>query len=135
MRTAGSADSAEVVGGERAFVVRCLTTPEADDAAMLRLAALADEPLWAWHAHKTLANGLWRQVQRLSRQYVRDLATTLATHESAPAPQLIALTLAAAATVESGWTTHWRELVAGLRRHEHQDVRLAALNTFTSRES
>jgi hypothetical protein len=42
--------------------------------------------------------------------------------------------LAAAAGDESGWPVHWRELVAALRTHDHPDVRLAALDTFTSRE-
>jgi hypothetical protein len=103
-----------------------------DEAPLVRLAALADEPLWAWHAHSALADVVGAKVSRLPQAYLHDLAAGLATRS--PAAVLLALAIAAAAGAESGWPTHWRELVAGLRTHDHPDVRLAALDTFTSRE-
>lgn len=105
-----------------------------DDEPLLRLAALADEPLWAWHAHAALTGVLRTKVSRLPQRHLHDLAAALAAHAPAPAPQLLALAITAAAGPESGWPTHWRELLAALRDHDHQDVRLAALDTFTSSE-
>jgi len=41
---------------------------------------------------------------------------------------------AGVAAAEAGWPPAWRDLVRGLRTHADADVRLAALDTFTSQE-
>jgi hypothetical protein len=137
---AAAARLADVLAADRTLrrpainLAAAALTFESDDAPMLRLAALADEPQWAWHAHTAFGNAVRRKVSRLPQPYLHDLAMMLAARSPAPAPQLLALALAAAAGDESGWPAHWRELVAALRTHDHPDVRLAALDTFTSRE-
>ena len=104
-----------------------------DREAVHRVVAMADSPLWAWHAHTAFGDSVRRKVNRLPQAYLHDLAAGLV-DGPAPAAPLLALAIATAAGDRSGWPPRWRELVTGLRTHEDQDVRSAALDTFTSPE-
>ncbi|MGH3877428.1 MAG: hypothetical protein ACRDSK_10390, partial [Actinophytocola sp.] len=101
--------------------------PDGDGvAALRRVAALADEPRWAWRAHRAV---LWRlsgRVAKLPQAHLYDLATA--------ADPLLGLAIASQAGPEAGWPTHWRAFVTGLRDHADPDVRLTALDTYTTRE-
>ncbi len=107
---------------------------EGDVRALLRVAELADSPIWAWHAHHALRAALDNRVRRLPQPYLHEAATTLAAHPAAPAAQLLAVAIASCAGPEGGWPPHWRELVADLRHHPDPDARLAALDTFMAVE-
>ncbi|WP_291419071.1 hypothetical protein, partial [Actinophytocola sp.] len=101
--------------------------PGADGPAALgRVADLADEPRWAWQAHRAVQRRLSGRVAKLPQAHLYELAT-----RTTP---LLALAIASRAGPEAGWPAHWRELVTGLREHEDADVRLTALDTFTTRE-
>lgn len=106
----------------------------ADLDGLRRAAELADRPLWAWHAHHTLRTIAAQRVARLPQARLLHLATTLADDGPVPSGPLLALALAEAAGREAGWPAQWRDLVRGLREHQDTDVRLAALDTFTSPE-
>lgn len=109
--------------------------PTADDTtALLRVTELADTPLWAWHAHHALRDAVSQRMARIPQNHLHNLATTLATHPTSPAAQLLAVAIASHAGTETGWPPHWLELIANLRHHPHADVRLAALDTFTTTE-
>jgi hypothetical protein len=109
--------------------------PTADDtAALLRVAELADTPLWAWHAHHALRDAVSQRVARIPQHHLHNLATTLATQPTSPAAPLLAIAIASRAGTEAGWPPHWRALIATLRHHPDTDVRLAALDTFTTTE-
>jgi hypothetical protein len=104
-----------------------------DVVPLLRLAELADEPSWAWQAHAALNNALWTRVDRLPESRWFGLANALVARP-APAPRLLAVAIVGAAGARLGWSPQWRELLADLRAQDDPDVRLAALNTFTSVE-
>lgn len=116
-----------------AFAVE-LEVTGADLTGLRHLAALANQPIWAWHAHHALRAVLARQVARLSPDRLRALAETLAAEDPAPAAPLLAVAITGVTAVEAGWPPPWRDLVRGLRTHADADVRLAALDTFTSQE-
>ncbi|HEX2132615.1 MAG TPA: hypothetical protein VHH15_13755 [Actinophytocola sp.] len=105
-----------------------------DEQRLLRLTELADETIWAWHAHHALRVRVRQRAARLPRPYLHGLADALARDDHAPAAQLLALAIAEAAGSVGGWTPEWRELVTGLRGHEHPDVRVAALDAVTAQE-
>lgn len=105
-----------------------------DDVAITRLVTLADEPLWAWRVRTAFGLAVRRVVMRVPQTDLLDVAEALAARSPAPAPQLLALTIAEAVSEIFGWSARWRELVTGLRTHDDADVRLAALDTFTSSE-
>ncbi|MCT2584169.1 hypothetical protein [Actinophytocola gossypii] len=105
-----------------------------DEARLSRVAELADETVWAWHAHHALHARVRRRADRLPPSYLHGLAAALAGDEHAPAAQLLALALAEADGSMRGWTPEWRELVTGLREHGHPDVRVAARDVVTARE-
>jgi hypothetical protein len=111
-----------------------LAAPDADLPGLRDLAALANRPIWAWHAHHALHSVLSGQVSRLAQDRLRTLAETLAAEDPAPAAPLLAVAIAGVAAPEAGWPPAWRDLVRGLRAHADADVRLAALDTFTSAE-
>ena len=101
--------------------------PDADGAAALdRLATLADSPRWAWAAHEAVRWQLHGRVTKLPQAHLYELATSAA--------PLLGLAIATVAGPEAGWPEHWRTFVTGLRSHADPDVRLAALDTYTTRE-
>jgi hypothetical protein len=106
---------------------------DGDALAQLReVARLADRPVLAARAAEELTARLDPAVRRLPRDRVRSIAETLAGEGSTSA--LLALAITAAAGRDTGWPEHWRSLLRVLRRHEDPDVRLAALDTVTTRE-
>jgi hypothetical protein len=101
--------------------------PDGDGTAALhRVAELADAPRWAWHAHHAVARRLAGRVARLPQAHLYDLATS--------APPLLGLAIAGQAGPEAGWPGHWRTYVIALRDHDDTDVRLTALDIYTTRE-
>jgi len=101
--------------------------PDGDGAAALRrVADLADAPRWAWHAYHGVARRLTGRVARLPQAHLYELATS--------APPLLGLAIAGQAGPEAGWPPQWRTFVAGLREHADDEVRLTALDIYTTRE-
>ena len=101
--------------------------PDGDGtAALRRVGELADTPRWAWHAHHAVAGRLRGRVARLPQAHLYELATA--------APPLLGLAIAGEAGPEAGWPQRWRAFVTGLREHPDTEVRLTALDTFTTRE-
>jgi hypothetical protein len=101
--------------------------PDGDGvAALRRVAELPDEPRWAWRAHRAVEWLLNGRVAKLPQAHLYELATS--------APPLLGLAIASQAGPEAGWPEHWRTFVTNLRTHENPDVRLTALDTYTTRE-
>ncbi|PRY35669.1 hypothetical protein [Umezawaea tangerina] len=96
------------------------------------VARLADRPALAARAAAELSTGVHDAVRRMPRERALAVAGTL-TREGAT-PALLALAITAAAGHDTGWPEHWRALLRELRRHDDQDVRLAALDTVTAVE-
>lgn len=107
--------------------------PGTELTALRRVAATADRPTLASHAGARLAVALASHVHRLEQPRLLAVARDLAAGPT-PATARLALALAGPAGREAGWSAPWRELVAGLRRHEDPDVALVALDTFTTVE-
>jgi hypothetical protein len=95
-------------------------------AALRRVASLADEPRWAWLAHRAMLWKLRGGVAKLPQAHLFTLAS-----DAAP---LLGLAIAALAGPEAGWPEHWRAFVTGLREHADPDVSLTALDIYTTRE-
>ena len=104
--------------------------PELDQ--LREVARLADRPLLAVLAKQELSGQLDMAVRRISRDRVRALAETLAAE--GPAAARLALAITTAAGRDTGWPVHWRALLRTLRGHDDPDVRVAALDTFTTSE-
>jgi hypothetical protein len=90
------------------------------------VASLADEPRWAWLAHRAMLWKLRGGVAKLPQAHLFTLAS-----DAAP---LLGLAIAALAGPEAGWPEHWRAFVTGLREHADPDVSLTALDIYTTRE-
>ena len=97
-----------------------------DCRALQRVGELAGSPRWAWHAHRAVIWRLSGLVARLPQAHLYDLATA--------ADPLLGLAIASQAGPEAGWPRHWRTFVTGLRDHADPEVRLTALDTYTTRE-
>ncbi|MGH3763508.1 hypothetical protein, partial [Actinophytocola sp.] len=101
--------------------------PDGDGVARLRrVTELADAPRWAWLAHGAVRRRLRGRVAKLPQTHLYELATSTA--------PLLGLAIASQAGPEAGWPRHWRTFVTGLREHADPDVRLTALDTYTTRE-
>lgn len=101
----------------------------ADPAPLLAAHALAVTPVLRWRASRALRTRLREVVHRLPQDDLPALAHALAA--DAPA---FALAVAQVAGTAGGWTAPLRDVLAGLRAHPDQDVRRAALDTFTVAE-
>jgi hypothetical protein len=101
--------------------------PDGDARAALdRVGSLADSPRWGWHAHTAVRTQLRRLVKKLPQAHLYELASS--------APPMMGLAVASEAGPEAGWPQHWRAFVTGLREHDDAEVRLAALDVYTTRE-
>ena len=97
-----------------------------------RLASLADRPSLAQHAAMQVSQHLAPKLRRLSHRRLLMVTETLATGIASAA--LLSLTIATAVGDEAGWPEEWRAVVRNLRCHVDIDIRLAALDVFTSSE-
>lgn len=104
-----------------------------DMPALARVAELADTPHRAWYAHDALRPAVSRRAQHIPETHLHDLAAALAGHTS-PVMRLLAVAVTSAAGDHADWTPAWRERLGRLRADPDPDVRLAALDTFTTRE-
>ncbi|HEX6360821.1 hypothetical protein [Actinophytocola sp.] len=102
----------------------------ADDIrALVRVAELADTPRWAWYAHDALRTAVGRRAHHVPETHLYDLAEALVAHQP-----MLAVAVTGAAGEEANWPARWRGLIGRLRAHQDPDVRLAAIDTLTSRE-
>ena len=101
--------------------------PDGDGAgALRRVASCADDRRWTWTAHHAVRRRLVGRVAKLPQAHLYELATA--------AHPLLGLAIADQAGPEAGWPGHWRAFVTGLREHPDPDVRLTALDVYTTRE-